>query len=1531
MSSTDGVELSQRKIQIGRLADLSKPELAKRDVFGRTILHLLVLTNRYDLLKRLFKNPDFKSILSATDYENGWNCMHYIVFHKKLSSFKALMEYFKTLQNNTLLYELLRCKDRSRMTPMQLLDNDFKDLMWLPEYINEKNEYHLQYRFVYDSTSTDGTAKRPSRASIRSINDWWDPSRGGSDIFVYGSNKNNNLGLGDSNDRAVPSKVPSDSFIQHDFQGEDIVQKLLSKQRYNNVIISKYHSLIVTQFGEVYSSGLGTRGRLGHGVNNCYNFKKVVFDEDVEVQVVAIASSNNHTIAFSHQNEIYGWGLNSYNQLGFTTLTSATSTSNSTGSLSSKKSLGFTEFCEPFPRRILNGELKKATTSFKGVIVSKIHSLVYTKNEIFSWGLCIGQMGITTDSTSIPGEQKINGILHKGYVQETPKRLTMRDDIKLLSTSETCMCVVTVDNDIHIYYQYQHIKLPKISQSNYNNNSQFHLFKPTILTKPVTIKKVCIKNNELLVFLLDNGDIVKLEDFKNPRYVKVWKAHNYDMIVMDFALSSIGNIILCTRNGSVFVKRGSNYTIDGSSSNNMGHNSGGIALNVRKNSMSESSLSTPIVGSGVNKFRKIDHLGKIVKVSCDDEFVSFGFIRDEIDSIPQKLHKNTFFNDLMFLEGIQEHNLYRKQNELFIADGPGNSYVKDFLYTERKKNTRERQRSLVNKYRIDEADDEDDEEESVQKTAKGEGYTDIFFQKHKERYSTKHRKMNMIDTFQNVSKLERQRMIEDLKYSTEQYLLTRLQDENSKGFDSFIILAGNGYEPSVKIGFHKFIFLERSQFCKELFQPKNTDEYFKVNDMTGRFDAVTNELIFNSHINLKSIIILIHLLYTNDVLNIWDDYPIGIHCPKDIKEIKTDFDKLVTILKLPQAYGKWCNGDSYLKSLSESINWSDLGEKSETDSYDVLVKLQDGSIWCHSPMLIARSAYFETVLSNRWDTSCDRIINFDSITKNQFEVVLKYIYGYDETKIFEGSLGQLENSPDEFINNLLDLIEIADELLLFELKLLCELGIKDLINMDNVLILLQHADFLSAKKLFMNCAWIIYNNLELLMFNQYFRELPLELLKKVEVQINFISNCKRQDFVTYGDGLISLDGEVNTKLLDDWFERNSSQLVAAFLNDTDDFNENFVQKIGRKKFEPLFDIRKDSSKKKSRSVSIEKSRTPSISDTNDRSSSFSGANSELQSGLATFRNSSIGRRPSVNNSAIDDDGEEFEQVSYNRRRKSSAPFVTAPTSMQQTKSLPDPVNVGISSIGSTLSRNSFSSERKPSLPGLSPHSNWANSASGNIKDQPLLGIESEKKTKLKVALVPRLSQKERKKKALQINDLQPSPVSSSSSTLPPWAIPSSSTTSKSPTPSPSSSLSSSYTSTNNWANSTSNVTLPVLGSGSSKAFQKQKMKKNQPRQVKSSSPSPPPVSQVSPSSSYLSSSVPPGPTLAEIMIQEALKIEEQQIRDKERKSLQEIQQEQEFDKWWSEETAKFQKLAISTSQTTNSNKKKSKKRYNSIN
>ena len=172
------------------LPKLSKTDLLRRDVFGRTALHIAVLCDNPGALRTLLAHPDIHHVLLATDYENGWNLLHHIFYHKRIRCWTVLLDYLlHSASQAALLAELLKRKDRSRLPPLALLANDAKDLMWVPAYINEGGDVHLVRRF----------AKVPRWIP----HDWWSPRRGGLDVYMYGANGNHHLGMGDAHDRST--------------------------------------------------------------------------------------------------------------------------------------------------------------------------------------------------------------------------------------------------------------------------------------------------------------------------------------------------------------------------------------------------------------------------------------------------------------------------------------------------------------------------------------------------------------------------------------------------------------------------------------------------------------------------------------------------------------------------------------------------------------------------------------------------------------------------------------------------------------------------------------------------------------------------------------------------------------------------------------------------------------------------------------------------------------------------------------------------------------------------------------------------------------------------------------------------------------------------------------------------------------------------------------------------------------------------------------------------------------------------------
>lgn len=1378
-----------------------KNNILKRDVFGRTVLHATVLCDQPDLMNQVLRSPEAKLIILATDCENGWNVLHYILYHKRFRCLAVLQQYLdRTLVgNSSTLHELLKKKDRCGIPPLFLLRNDIKDFVWIPTYINEHNEYHLQYR--YPEHNSEDVSTQRMRRSWQLDHIMWSPKRGASDMYVMGSNVNHSLGVGDSTDRSLPVKVPHKTFQP----SHSDIQLFLRKPRYRDLRISKYHSVALTTDGRLFTCGLASKGRLGVGHSkNSFCFSQVSLFEEEDRLVSQVAVSTGHNLALTTSNEVYGWGLNEYNQLGFTS------------SDSQQYRTGSTREFQNVPLLIITGELRKNTNPIIGIAASKIHSVAYTDDTIFMWGLNIGQMGLEAvgeDDYSL----NLHGTIVKGKVIEQPKSVSFKEKVQLIATCEKCTCIVTDTNDLFVFYQHHRYKLQKLpTRSEFD---KFDTYKPSRLTVAPKIRKIAMKSPENVFLLLESGDVMSFAipakfDMKAARNIKfqyIWRAFDSNLRAVDIDNSYDGSIVLCTRDGSVFTK----FTSSSQSQ--------------RRPSLTSKTPSLAMTSK--NKFRKLEGVNRVVKVSCDDQFVSFGFMRDETDMLPLKLQKNDFKMDLNYLSVLSEADSYRKQDQLLDTDHDMNCYVSDFIYPSCPRKRNDELQFLAR------SDDHEDDE-SLEKVGTSDRFYQSFLQHHN--YSSR-KQIPSASLYQAPDTDEISRLNDALSLETAFNSLVKVQASFNKFHDATIEFRSL---PNIRLKFHSNILACRSDFFERLMSQENGEEFFIAHGFKGSYDVTRRLLTFESDVDVRAAVVFLHFIYTNSVLHFWDGFPLGSKCPPSVKRSKDHFAILMAIFQMDPHYGK---EENFIELFQRCINHG---------RGDLTIILLDGQVRCDSSILVARSAFFETFLSERWETIASddsdssfeedqKQVNLEGINTLQFEVILRHIYGCDDLRVFDCvyDVVSSDDDSDDFINFLLDMIEISDELLLIQLKHISELAIKDLITYDNVLLLLTHSFYLSASKLFKSCCWCIFNNLDILIFETAFRDLDEEILAALEKEMRFLQLMKQNDFVV-GDR-----GEVNLNLIR---SLNGPIVDTDTLSDfSNAFNDVFL--TDDLAFKPIFDQSPEplgAEEKKRRSSSRKLSR---------RSSTF-----ELPKELQNLNIGKSSRK--ISDSAIADDitGEDdFEMVTSRRRRKSKTGSNTHPLSQNEMSEVD-------LSRGQLFGSQKSESSSPPPL-GATLGTGWSarDVSTSPIETTPFgptLGDKitgNKSKSKIKFSGI-KPSQKQRRK----FGDLNADQKVTENIVAPtlknPW---------KAVSP-PAAQI-----------DSASN--MPVLGSANSEAG--------------SSSSS-----------------------MTAIMLEESMNIERQKQFEVERKSLQEIQQEQEFAKWWEEESRRVQQemRGPKTSPTPNGNGQK---------
>ncbi|KAK4769686.1 hypothetical protein SAY87_030218 [Trapa incisa] len=182
------------------------------------------------------------------------------------------------------------------------------------------------------------------------------------EVFSWGSGANYQLGTGNACIQKLPCKVES-----------------LHGSLIKFVAAAKFHSVAVSNCGEVFTWGFGRGGRLGHPEFDIHSGQAAVITPRQVTSglglrhVKAIAAAKHHTVIATEGGEVFTWGSNREGQLGYTSVDT-----------------------QPTPRRV--SSLKSRIVA---VAAANKHTAVVSEcGEVFTWGCNReGQLGYGTSNS----------------------------------------------------------------------------------------------------------------------------------------------------------------------------------------------------------------------------------------------------------------------------------------------------------------------------------------------------------------------------------------------------------------------------------------------------------------------------------------------------------------------------------------------------------------------------------------------------------------------------------------------------------------------------------------------------------------------------------------------------------------------------------------------------------------------------------------------------------------------------------------------------------------------------------------------------------------------------------------------------------------------------------------------------------------------------------------------------------------------------------------------------------------------------
>ena len=357
------------------------------DQYGRTLLHIAASTGKKAILEWLIKYKG--AHLNTKDLESGYTALHRALFYGHINAARFLIESGSNIN----------VQDNEGLTPI--------------DHINKDRASFCPFLLEGEVTSE---SNQPSMSTL---------AGGLGEVYVWGTNENFNLGLGHHDQRNQPT----------------LLEQLRRSNIYiTKVVLQKFHSAVLTTEGTVLTFGHGQGGRLGHGNEDSQLTPRYIATLKDNVSCTDIALGVDHSMFLTSKGTIWVCGSNEFHQLGL----SGTAQS---ANVVSPQSIG--------GGKISSGNATKSSgdkqpfCSAIGIAASRYHSLFWTKDSLYTWGLDAGQLGHikSENSTYITTPKLVSSLNQKDI------------EISSVTCSEGAIVVQTTSGDLYALYEYQTKKL----------------------------------------------------------------------------------------------------------------------------------------------------------------------------------------------------------------------------------------------------------------------------------------------------------------------------------------------------------------------------------------------------------------------------------------------------------------------------------------------------------------------------------------------------------------------------------------------------------------------------------------------------------------------------------------------------------------------------------------------------------------------------------------------------------------------------------------------------------------------------------------------------------------------------------------------------------------------------------------------------------------------------------------------------------------------------------------------------------------
>ncbi|KAH6865648.1 hypothetical protein BKA58DRAFT_225362 [Alternaria rosae] len=985
-----------RKMGMGAAANLSRFDINSRDAAGMTILHHAASStaeSAVEFAQALLEHP--WTDVYIQDAENGWTALHRAFYFGNIAIARLILN--RDAQDilgqgssgfNQHARGLVKIKDKEGYGPLDLFSMTIKDRTLRPEEAPAFDSDSDDEMAHGDSGDVDDEMRKKLIAPPVLLE--------GDEVYTFGSNKNVTLGFGDEDDRQYPERITlrrPDHLLQRFYREHRERQNqywaatgapmqdsgLLQARSTVDLPTHIRNTPIVIQ--DVRMSKLHTAVLTTDPISNLYmcghgpGGRLGTGNETTRYQFACIESGG------LGQKKVAAVALGQNHTLAITEEGEIYSWGNNAygqlGYALPKPAVKDDDPISTIPRQIF-GPLKRDVVT--GISASRIHSVVHTATSLYTFGKNEGQLGIVdSDARSLE-------------MQVIPRKIAaalFSSPIHSVSAIDGATVCLLENREVWVFANYGYAKLSFPLDGFTSNFLKESWLTTKYDTAPNRISKIT-SGGDTICALSTSGEVFTVAVSRRSEGAQDAGTSTTNPKQIRGALSAPFRIWSSKK--SHMAARDVDVDQDGSII--LTTEVGSVWRRTKRATIKNASITAAVESKPKDyKFQRVSGLTRVIAVRAS-AFGAYAAIRKDCDVTRNQI-------------GVDEAGLWDDLAPLL-------SFHELTNYEEM-------------------SDDEEPTPRFWTRASEAQGLR-------KRVLKSKDLEAEMTDILRGSS------MTQDRTYNME--VGSTLSD--------------------VRIPVHEFILTGRSRILRDaLLDFRVRGAEYVVPDLLAVRAEGDRVLVLFQGLDFLTIFNLVLYAYTDSVVDFWNvtrHYPSLAH---RYRSVRTELMKVASRLEMRQLEPAVRQMVKPRRSLHMDMELA-IKEQSFFETGDVIVDLADGEMLLHSDVICQRCPFFEGLFRGRaggqWlagrRTEESSLIHIDltHVETRLFELIVRHLYTDAGEEIFEDVTSEDLNdllALDELLDHVMDVMSVANELMLDRLSQICQRLIGRYVNARNVCSLLS--------------------------------------------------------------------------------------------------------------------------------------------------------------------------------------------------------------------------------------------------------------------------------------------------------------------------------------------------------------------------------------------------------------------------------------------------------------------------------------------